>query len=466
MKEDIRENSKKYGVWILILLFGVIGISLCFNNNIWTDEAFTMQLIRSNLPDIIYGTAIDVHPPLYYIIAKAARVIFGEGLFVQKVTTIVPVIILMIFSFFKVTRLFGSKANLIFTSFLIAFPAMLEYAVQVRMYTWALLFVTICGITAYDLYQNPTKSQWILFMVSGLAAAYTHYFALLSVAIIYGYFLLALLISKKKQVKNWFIMLFLTIALYSPWMFVWLGQIKKVVKGYHIPEITIKTVLSYFDWALSTQTPYSTVMYEGLLLFSIVLTITAIVWHKAPVDIYALLAISIPILTMIIGVIVSVLITPIFNSRYIFPAIGLLLLGFSISMRNMKMRSLVLLLCFFSFSSIVQYQGIYKTEYLSTKVIETEDFFEQNIKPEDLVVYNFTGFGFIYEYYLPDNELIYLADMDFNREFNTIWYFDTYNYLYLDDSTLDNFNLDKEFVGNFGVEDNEFKIYKITRKQG
>ncbi len=121
-------------------------------------------------------------------------------------------------------------------------------------------------------------------------------------------------------------------------------------------------------------------------------------------------------------------------------------------------------MCFFCFSAIVQYQGTYKVEYLTTKVVETEKFFQDNIGKDDLIVYNFTGFGFIYQYYLPDQELIYLEEMDFNCDFNTIWYFDTFNYYYFDDAILETYQLNKEFMGDFGIEHNEFKVYKITRK--
>jgi len=120
-----------------------------------------------------------VHPPLYYLIAKTAQIIFGTSLFVQKLVAIFSIILLMIFSIIEIGKLFGQKASLIFIMTLFAFPALLEYSVQVRMYSWALLFVTINGVVAFDLYSKPEKKKWITFMLTGLAAAYTHYFALL-----------------------------------------------------------------------------------------------------------------------------------------------------------------------------------------------------------------------------------------------------------------------------------------------
>ena len=57
---------------MLILLFTAMYISLIFNRNIWTDEAYTIELVRENsFPGIIRNTAVDVHPPLYYLDRKS-----------------------------------------------------------------------------------------------------------------------------------------------------------------------------------------------------------------------------------------------------------------------------------------------------------------------------------------------------------------------------------------------------------
>ncbi len=464
MRELLKEKWELLASILFMVVFLISAISLCFNNNIWTDEAFTMQLLGNSYIGIIKGTAIDVHPPLYYFIAKTAMYVFGSSLFVQKMVTIFPIILLLIFSAVKVVKLFGVRTHLIFVAFLIAFPAMFEYAIQVRMYTWAMLFVTICGIVAYDIFMMPTKRKWITFTAAALAAAYTHYFALISVALIYGILLLLFLKYQRENIKAWFVISLITILGYLPWLAAMLWQVNKVSKGYIIPEITFKTVISYFDWAFHTETPYSTIQFEVIIIISFFMCVYHGVRSKNKADFFAVLAMLIPVLTMITGVTISVLSTPIFNSRYLFPSMGLLILGVAVSLRTLSNRALPVLLCFFIFSSIVQYQGNYKVEYLTTKVVETEEFFKNNIDEDDLVVYNFTGYGFIYQYYLPNQELVYLGEMDFSRDFHTIWYFDTFNYLPFDDTILDTYQLNKELVGDLGIEHNEFKVYKITRK--
>lgn len=64
---------------VFIVFFTGLYISLIFNKNILTDEAYTMELVRENsFWGIIQNTALDVHPPLYYLIVKCFVMMFGE----------------------------------------------------------------------------------------------------------------------------------------------------------------------------------------------------------------------------------------------------------------------------------------------------------------------------------------------------------------------------------------------------
>lgn len=42
------KKTKQIGLIILMLLYAASYISLLFNQNVWTDEAFTIQLVREN----------------------------------------------------------------------------------------------------------------------------------------------------------------------------------------------------------------------------------------------------------------------------------------------------------------------------------------------------------------------------------------------------------------------------------
>ena len=65
------EFIKKYKIDILIVL-AFIGFVLFLPNNtsVWTDELFTLEFVELKVPELLKTTAMDIHPPLYYLVVK------------------------------------------------------------------------------------------------------------------------------------------------------------------------------------------------------------------------------------------------------------------------------------------------------------------------------------------------------------------------------------------------------------
>ncbi|MEG1848622.1 MAG: glycosyltransferase family 39 protein [Lachnospiraceae bacterium] len=464
MSSDRQERKAMCIQWIMILLFGGAAFSLCFNNNIWTDEAFTMQLLQQDVMGIVKGTAADVHPPLYYLIAKGFQFLFGPSMFVQKVASIIPAVLTLLLGATKIKKLFGYRVSGIFILLLAILPCTFVHAIQPRMYTWGLLFVTICGVYAYDVYLDASWKKWCMMLLFGTASAYTHYFALLSVAYIYLILLFALFLKKRKQIKNWFIMAIITTILYLPWLWVWLKQLLTVAQDYCIPNITMQTIWSYAQFVFQTSTPYSTVLF--LILFVIAMSglLAAILKKREEEDCFAFACLLVPIATTVAGVVLSFLIRPIYSDRYVYPAMGLLALSFAIAVKYWRFPVVMSLCLFLGATGIAQYKDTYQQEYCDTKVVETEQFFKEHLGERDIILYNFTGYGFIYEHYWSKDILAYIEDFDFGREYDTIWFLDSHNYPNLPEDALTKYHLKQEFMGMYGIEHNEFEIYKITRQ--
>ena len=101
---------------LFILGFALVYLSLCFNDNIWTDEAFTIDLLRScnTYGEAVWFTAGDVHPPLYYLILKPFTDAFGIHLFLLKALSIVPMLFTMGLGITFVHRRFGFKTAFLY----------------------------------------------------------------------------------------------------------------------------------------------------------------------------------------------------------------------------------------------------------------------------------------------------------------------------------------------------------------
>lgn len=467
MKEFCKRH-KDWTLWILILVFGGVYLSLCFNNNIWTDEGYTIDLLRNckTFAEVCNFTAEDVHPPLYYLILKIFTDRFGIHLLLIKILSIAPMLLTMALAPIIIRKEFGFRTALFFILILGTLPCTMEYAVQARMYTWAILFVTLCGLSAYRIATRNKLIDWIEYLIGGVGAAYTHYFAFAAVLWIYGFLFLYLLIWKRKQLLKWIVTALLSLIIYLPWLAKMAGQVKGVSGSYWIANIDGKVLLSYFPWIVNTNLPYVTAVMA--VVFGIAVILVAYqMWKKKGLDgktAAALFGLLIPVLVVATGVVLSKLIRPIFIIRYIMPSIGLLCLFFAIAFSYLETKAWIAVGLFWAALGTVDYQQNYYSEYQATYTPQTEQFLREHVGENDLVVYNYYGYDFIYEYYIDRSQLVYIGDVDLSGDFDNLWFLDTPLNLEFTQEQLAEHGLVSVPMGQYGIEQNEFKIYQISRQ--
>lgn len=139
------------GLSIMMLLKS---LSLCFSDDIWYDELFTVGMIEHSYGDLIAFTARDVHPPLYYCIVKffvELCKLFApawDTVVPAKIASLLPYFILLVYSVTLVRKRFGMFTGGFFLFCVISMPQLSAYTVEMRMYSWALLFVTAAFLHA------------------------------------------------------------------------------------------------------------------------------------------------------------------------------------------------------------------------------------------------------------------------------------------------------------------------------
>lgn len=451
-------------IWGLILFFTGLYVSLIFNRNVWEDEVFTIQLIQGGFKEITIGTASDVHPPLYYYWAKLFQLLFGDSIQVYKVASIIPMVGLFCFGGIKIRKLFGDMVSFLFLLFIACVPCSMEFAVQLRMYTMAILFVTMCGVYAYCVYVEGKFKNYSLFVITSVLAAYTHYFALASVMVIYALLLSVILINNRKKIKAWFFSVITALILYSPWIIVFLKQIRMVNKGYWIPKLTWKTIWGYFIWAFEIEDVLYMVYIFLIILVAVgIYVLISCIKLKDKDCVYAILCMLVPTLTAVGGVVLSVFSTPIYRDQYVFPAMGLLALFLALGLSKARFIILILITGFLLFIGAFQYKENYILEYRTTMVEYTYNYFAWVFEEGDCIVYTWDYFDFMYEYYFREYPLSYVEDFDFSDDFHNVWYLQACGQD-LDAEMLEKYNLESEFIGVYGIEHGPFDLYRISKK--
>ncbi len=217
---------KEYFLHISVLIIGAIVFAGgCFQNSLWFDDAYTVGLVSNDFFDVIKWATFDVHPHLYYVMLKLFTMVFGNSLPVMRLFSAIGAILFASLGLTHIRRDFGKEIGFWFSFVAVFTASTLNYALQIRMYTWAAYFVMLTAIYAYRFFTQPDqKRNRVLFLVFSIAAAYTHYFGLFASAAIN----LVLIYETKKQkldAKSWFKNAAIQIGAYIPGALVFLLQI-------------------------------------------------------------------------------------------------------------------------------------------------------------------------------------------------------------------------------------------------
>lgn len=326
----------KYGKEILYYAIPFAILIWCsqmiFSDSIWLDEAFSLSLVEQSFTDIIKNTAIDVHPPLYYLLLKIILSLFHflgihHTILIAKFTSLIPMGLLLVVSYTKIAKLFGKKTAFLFNLLLLGMPQLMFYSIEIRMYSFAFLFVTLFYLSFLDWkIENSTKSLFKMTIFS-ILCFYTHYFAGVTVACFYLFLLVEYGIKKDLQrLKSLVFSIFLTILLYLPWLIILIRQILCVRENYWIEAITFDTIKSFIQYPYTIN---SSKILTTIIGCFILLSLFPGKGIKNGSAIYGFLA---PLGTILVGVTVSLLLRPIFISRYMVCSLACLWLAVSIKL--------------------------------------------------------------------------------------------------------------------------------------
>lgn len=434
-------NEGSLSVNAVLTIYGVVLIALnvirIFDNNFWGDEAFTIMLSKMSIPEMLQITASDVHPPLYYLQLIAMYRLFGAHGWVFHLGSILPYLVLVLLGLTLLKKNFGAAASALFLTFISLSYTSVTVNVEARMYALASMFVFIAFWGCYQIIKKERFAA-LTFVLASLGAAYTHYYALISVAILYAALIL-FLIAKRITAKSFLFIYGTTIIGYLPWLFQMLKTFERTSKDFWITDYpSFKEGLAYFFRSSMSLYTY------GMLLLTIALVAAAVIkdFHvirlsrsadkkirvalSAPEKAYAIsddsiwmsLGILMSLGTLAAGELICMLIRPAFLPRYLYPVLPALWLVLCVGLSKIKFRNsctiIILVL------TLVMYFPLYLTTYGTEKAedaqcAQTQSAMRELLGEEDVLLTDGSHLGWtILPYYLPDNPYL-LVDNDFNE---------------------------------------------------
>lgn len=416
----LKNINKKY-IHIGILILGIIFILLsAFHEDIWFDESYSVAIAKHNFIDIWNITGNDVHPPLYYWMLHIVWMLFGNQIVAFRLFSVLAIAILGILGYTHIRKDFGEKIGILF-SFLVYFlPVMCTYSQEIRMYSWSCLIVTLLAIYGYRLYKTVKNKEalkiqnrnLILFGIFSIMACYIHYYALAAAGLI-NFFLLIYLIKNRKEntklFRNFIILAVIQILLYIPWLWYLKGQVAHVDGGFWIALqfSTFIEVLSFqFRRQLDTQ-----FTFDVHTIIALVASIGMYVYllyriYKAKKEkeemCPGILAISMYLFVIMAVLLISIF-TPILYARYLIVITGLYIFGFAFFMAKEKRKWVTIAICTVIFilaciSNVTNMMINYDKSNM-----KQIDFLEENIEPNDILIYSNIGNGGVIAAFFPEN---------------------------------------------------------------
>ncbi|MFZ5986060.1 MAG: glycosyltransferase family 39 protein [Bacillota bacterium] len=395
-------------VWVTMLLGGFI--YFLYGNtreSIWLDESVSIAYANRSYKDILQLITYDSHPPLYYLFMRIFRVLFGDSIFVYRTLSALGTTALAALGIGPVRRACGAKAGFVFSFLVIITPASLIYSQEIRMYTWAAFFVAGSCIYGYLSAAVDEKKDWAKFALFSLAAAYTHFYALLSVVIINVLvFIWVILLRKKEKIKiHLQAALFMTF-LYTPAI---IHLVRLIIDGETIswiPKVTRKVIENTLSYPLEYKflfpesvNNYNTFKY--IMVFVFLGVLIALIKRKASVRLI-ILSLSVYSLTLLVEVLASYSIQPLLIPRYMIPCLGLLLLAvaYAISQVPKYVLPLVFVLLLYLISPKIQF---IEQNRFNGPMNEVVTFFDNKLNEDDIFIHTDSLTAGPFSYYFKDN---------------------------------------------------------------
>jgi uncharacterized membrane protein len=374
-------------VFLTLLFFLLCLVLISVDRAIWFDEAYSLAIIRHSWKEIIQFTTNDFSPPLYYFILKSFSLLFGSDVFVMRMVSVLPSVITMLVVSYFLKKEFGKTASLFFCLSFLASNTGILHSIDIRMYSWALLFVTMTFISGYGVLTTSKFKWYASLFVFTLATFYTHYYASILVACGYFYLFIYTFFRHKRTFLHLIILTILISTLYAPWFFIILNQLSAAKSNYWIPDFTFNSFVVIVGSVFNSGNYLITLII--FLIHLAVFTRAIVKTEKSTKDYYMFGGLLSIVSLLLIGVLLSVLVRPLFISRYMIPGLTLLWMFFATQIRSFKNRTISLSIAsFLVFSSLLTAYTIYQTsDRISANGLETfRNYLSDKLSPEDIIV--------------------------------------------------------------------------------
>lgn len=323
---------------VLILLY--MFISPLTNTIINIDEYWTYSLV--NLP-FMQGMIVavhDVHPPLYYWILYLFTPFGLDNLYLLKVVSIIPYILLMAVSATKIRKDYGWLTAGLFVFCLGVMSDFFVEFLTIRMYSWGLFFLVMAFIYYGEVIKNWDRKSWILLTVFTLLSAYTQYMFAITCAVIYLLLFAEIWQHHRDRLKQFGKSILALIILYAPWGAVFVYQIRTQSESAHESFGLNDAVFYLTSFAIKSESFNLEIVAFKIIAFAFLVFLIVLAYKKR--DKFSATGIFLLYATLAIGIFgLMFSFCNTMRVRYLVPVFGIFWLSASIIIGEIEDRKIL-----------------------------------------------------------------------------------------------------------------------------
>lgn len=233
-------------------------------SSFWRDEAFSYLMAKQPLFSLLWSTAQDSNPPLYYLLLKVWMGIFGTSELALRSLSFIFfwATVYLVFMILHEQWHLSIKKSYWYLLLVILNPLLHYYAFEARMYT----MMAFLGTALFYLLH---KKNYPLYAVCAVISLFTHYF--LALILMFHFVYMALL--HKHEWKAYIRPLLRALLWYIPWIIVVLLAHPPAVQQFWIAPMTVNELLLLPSILLTGYEKSAWVTFAYLPHLSIVLWI-------------------------------------------------------------------------------------------------------------------------------------------------------------------------------------------------
>lgn len=154
-------------------------------NSLWLDETVTWSISSGTIPQIweTVATGITDNPPLFYWTEHFMLQLGSSEGILRFMPALIGVVTIPLF-YLLGKEFYDRNVGIIVAAGCAFSPYLIYYAQEARAYTLMLFFIGLAMLFFFRTFRSGSAKNWVLFGVFSALAVWSHYFALLMIAVL------------------------------------------------------------------------------------------------------------------------------------------------------------------------------------------------------------------------------------------------------------------------------------------